>query len=101
MPGSAVSLCLSFTMTGLGLAGLLASRNIIRLIVSQQVMSKGALVALMLAGAASGHAGLAESLAVSFVFVDTATAVVALALAIQVQRRFGTLDLRELARLKG
>jgi NADH:ubiquinone oxidoreductase subunit K len=101
MNGPYLNLGLAVCLSGLGLFGLLVSRNLIRLIVSQQVMSKGAIVALMIAGTLSGQSGLAQSLAVTFIFVDTATAVIALALAIRVQQKLGTLDLRALSSLKG
>jgi NADH-quinone oxidoreductase subunit K len=88
-------------LAGIGLYGLLVMRNLIKLIVALQIMAKGAMLALVTAGAASGQLQLGQSLAVSVIVVDTLVAVVALALAVQVRRRCGTLDARELGTLKG
>jgi NADH:ubiquinone oxidoreductase subunit K len=66
-----------------------------------QVMVKAAVLALVAAGSASGRIGLSQSLGVTVIVADTVVAVIALALAVQVQRRFGTLDVRALSSLKG
>jgi NADH-quinone oxidoreductase subunit K len=88
-------------LLGVGLYGLLISRNLIRIVVVLQVLVKAAVLALVAAGSASGRIGLSQSLGVTVIVADTVVAVIALALAVQVQRRFGTLDVRALSSLKG
>lgn len=92
---------IALALAGIGLYGLLVVRNLIKLIVALQIMAKGAVLALVMAGSASGQLQLGQSLAVTVIVVDTLVAVVALALAVQVRRRCGTLDVRELGTLKG
>lgn len=87
-------------LMGVGLYGLLAVRNLIKIIVALQIMVKGALLALVAAGAASGQVNLGQSLAATVIVADTVVAVVGLALAVQVRRIVGTLDIQALARLK-
>jgi NADH:ubiquinone oxidoreductase subunit K len=87
-------------LIGIGLYGLLITRNLIKVVVALQVLVKGALLALVAAGTASGKINLGQSLAVMVIVVDTVVAVIALALALQVKRRMGTLDVKELATLK-
>ncbi len=84
-----------------GLYGLMVLRNLFRLIVALQILVKGAILALVAAGHASGQIQVGQSLAVTVIVVDTVVAVVALALAIQVKRRVGTLDVRALSSLRG
>lgn len=84
-----------------GLYGLMVLRNLFRLIVALQILVKGAILALVAAGHATGQIQVGQSLAVTVIVVDTVVAVVALALAIQVKRRVGTLDVRELSSLRG
>jgi NADH:ubiquinone oxidoreductase subunit K len=91
----------TLALVGIGLYGLLTSRRLIRLVVALQIMTKGVVVALLAAGDAVGQSQVGQSLAITVVVADTIVAVIALALAIQVQRRFGTLDLDRLAKLKG
>lgn len=90
----------TLALLGVGLYGLLAVRNLIKVIVALQILVKGALLALVAAGAAGGQVHLGQSLAVTVIVADTIVAVVGLALAVQVRRRVGTLDVRALGRLQ-
>ena len=87
-------------LIGIGLYGLLITRNLIKVVVALQVLVKGALLALVAAGTVSGKINLGQSLAVMVIVVDTVVAVIGLALALQVKRRMGTLDVKELATLQ-
>lgn len=88
-------------LLGVGLYGLLISRNLIKIVVALQLLVKAAVLALVAAGSASGRVGLSQSLGVTVIVADTVVAVIALALAVQVQRRLGTLDVRTLSSLRG
>jgi NADH-quinone oxidoreductase subunit K len=74
-------------LIGIGLYGLLITRNLIKVVVALQVLVKGALLAIVAAGTASGKINLGQSLAVMVIVVDTVVAVIGLALALQVKRR--------------
>ena len=87
-------------LIGIGLYGLLITRNLIKVVVALQVLVKGALLAIVAAGTASGKINLGQSLAVMVIVVDTVVAVIGLALALQVKRRMGTLDVKELSTLQ-
>jgi len=94
----------AFTVLGLlgvGFYGLLVSRNLIKLVIALQLMGKAAMLGLIVAGKASGQMNLSQSLAITVIVADTIVAVVGMALAIQVRRQLNTLDVRELAQLKG
>jgi len=88
-------------LIGVGMYGLLAMRNLIKLLIALQLLVKAVVLALVLAGNASGQIDLGQSLASTVIVADTVVAVVGLALAIQVRRRLGSLDVRELSRLRG
>jgi NADH:ubiquinone oxidoreductase subunit K len=87
-------------LVGLGLVGLLVTRNLIKIVVGMQVLVKGAMVALILAGKLSGQLQTAQTLALTVIVADTIVSVVALAFAVQVRRQFGTLDLQALSTLR-
>jgi NADH:ubiquinone oxidoreductase subunit K len=76
-------------------------RNLIKIMVALQILGKAAILALAMAGQASGSLNVGQSLAVTVIVADTIVAVVGLALAVQVRRRFGTLDVKTLSTLKG
>jgi len=86
---------------GVGLYGLLITRNLIKIVLVLQILVKSAMLALVLAGKASGNLDLGQSLAVTVIVADTVVAVVGLALAVQVRRRFGTLDVPQISTLRG
>lgn len=87
-------------LIGIGVYGLLITRNLIKVVIALQILAKGALLALVTAGSVSGKINLGQSLAVVVIVVDTIVAVIGLALALQVKRRMGTLDVKELSTLK-
>ena len=89
------------SLLGVGLYGLLITRNLIKLVMVLQILVKSAILALVLAGNASGNPGLGQSTAATVIVVDTIVAVVALALVVQVRRRIGTLDVSQITTLKG
>lgn len=90
-----------FLLVGSGLYGLLVIRHLLRLLVALQILMKGVVLALVVAGHLSGQMALAQSTALTVIAADTLVAVVGIALAIRLQRTFGTVDLKELTTLKG
>ncbi len=87
-------------LLGIGLLGLLVTRNLIKVVVGLQVLVKGAMLALVLAGKLSGQVQTGQTMALTVIVADTIVSVVALALAVQVRRQFGTLDLQALSTLR-
>ena len=88
-------------LLGVGLYGLLVTRNLIKIVIVLQVLVKAVVLALVLAGDAGGQAGLGQSLAATVIVADTMVAVVGLALAVQIRRRFGTVDASAISTLRG
>lgn len=96
----AVAFAAVLVLVAVGLYGLLVTRSLIRVIVALQILVKGAMVALLLAGRVSGQVETGQSLALTVIVADTIVAVVALSLAVQVRKHFGTLDVQALTTLK-
>ena len=88
-------------LLGVGFYGLLITRNLIKIVLVLQLLIKGVILALILAGKMSGNLGLGESTAATVIVADTIVAVVGLALGVQVRRRFGTLDVPKISTLRG
>ncbi len=86
-------------LLGVGLYGLLITRNLIKIVVVFQLLVKSVVLAFVLAGKVSGHPGIGESVAATVIVADTIVAVVALA--VQVRIRFGTLDIPKISSLRG
>ncbi len=88
-------------LLGVGFYGLLATRSLIRLIVALQILVKAALLGLVAAGNVTGQINVGQSLAITVIVADTVVAVIGLALGVQIRRRLGSLDVRDLSRLRG
>jgi NADH-quinone oxidoreductase subunit K len=88
-------------LLGVGFYGLLITRNLIKVVMVLQILIKGVVLALVLAGVVGGDPGLGQSTAATVIVADTIVAVVGLALAVQVRRRFGTLDVPKISTLRG
>jgi len=86
---------------GIGLYGLLITRNLIKVVVALQILVKAALLALVAAGEASAQLNLSQSIAMTVIVADTVVAVIGLALAVQVKRVLGTFDTTLLSKLRG
>ena len=88
-------------LLGIGFYGLMASRNLMKIVVALQILVKGALLGLVAAGNANGQINLGQSMALTVIVADTIVAVVGLALAVQVRRRLGTLDVPKISSMRG
>jgi NADH:ubiquinone oxidoreductase subunit K len=87
-------------LLGIGFYGLLAVRNLIKVIVALQILVKGMMLGFVLAGRLAGNVTLGQSLAIIVIVVDTIVAVVGLALAVQIRQRIGSLDIKSLTSLQ-
>ncbi len=88
-------------LLGIGFYGLMVCRNLIKIVIALQILVKAALLGLMAAGNLNGQINLSQSMALTVIVADTIVAVMGIALGVQIRRRVGTLDVRELSRLKG
>ena len=88
-------------LLGVGFYGLLACRNLIKIVVALQILVKAAVLGLVAAGYVSGQINLGQSLGITVIVADTVVAVIGIALGVQIRRHVGTLDLRDLSSLKG
>ncbi|NIM94419.1 MAG: hypothetical protein GTO18_12020 [Anaerolineales bacterium] len=88
-------------LVSVGLYGLLTVRNLIRIVIALQILVKATLLGLMVAGSMSHQINLSQSLATTVIVADTIVAVIGIALAVQIRRSLGTLDVRELSKLRG
>jgi multisubunit Na+/H+ antiporter MnhC subunit len=95
-----IALVVVFILLGVGLYALLVVSNLIKVVVALQILGKGAVLALVIAGSLRGQANLGQSMALTVIVADTIIAVVGLALAVQVRRHFDTLDLKSLTMLR-
>jgi len=86
---------------GLGLYAILSYRNLIKIFIGIEVMSKGIGLLFIAAGSANGRLALAQSYLITYIVIEAVVATVALSLIMLTYRHYGTLDIRKLSKLKG
>jgi NADH-quinone oxidoreductase subunit K len=84
-----------------GIYCLLTMRNLIKLFIGIEVISKGITLALITSGLLRANMALAQALTITFIVVEVSTVAVALAIIINVYRHTGSMDIRRLTKLKG
>ena len=92
-------LVLAATLFALGLLGVLVRRNIILVLASIEVMLNAAGLAFLAAGARWGQAD-GQVMFVFILAMAAAEVSVGLALVLKIRRRFGTLDMDAVSKLK-
>ena len=88
-------------LVGAGLLGLLGKRNLIKLFIAIEVIGKGISLMLLSTGLAKASILTAQALVVTYIVIEVSLVATALALIINVYRHKRSLDVRELANLKG
>ncbi len=88
------------SLAGVGFYCLLFTRNLIKVVVALQLIVKGVVLAFILSGYINSDQSTAQTMALTVIVADTIVAVVGLALAVQIRLRTGSLDLKNLSKLK-
>jgi multisubunit Na+/H+ antiporter MnhC subunit len=88
-------------LVGAGLYGLLAKRNLIKLFIAIEVISKGVSLLLLATGFARNNVLVAQAMVVTFIVIEVSLVATALAIIINIYRHTKSLDVRKLAKLKG
>ena len=85
----------------LGLYAILAYRNLIKIFLGIEVFSKGVALLFLGAGSANAQLGLAQSLLITYIVIEAVVATVVLGLIVHIYQHYGTLDIRQLSKLRG
>jgi multisubunit Na+/H+ antiporter MnhC subunit len=84
-----------------GIYCLLTMKNLIKLFIGIEVISKGVSLALLATGFAKKNVLLAQSLVITFIVVEVSLVATALAVIINITKHTKSLDIRKLTKLKG
>jgi len=85
----------------IGLFCLLAMKNLIKLLIGIELLSKGILLALIATGFEKNTILTSQSLAISFIVVEVSVLATAMALIINLYRHTKSLDVKNISNLKG
>ena len=96
-----VYLAFAAVLLFVGVYCLLTMKNVIKLFIGIEVISKGLSLALLSTGFVAKNTLLAQSLVITFIVVEVCLVATALALIINIYRHTKSLDIRKLTKLKG
>jgi NADH-quinone oxidoreductase subunit K len=85
----------------LGVYMLILYRNLLRLIIGVEIVAKGITLIFLSAGIHRQDVDFIQSLLVTFIIVETVLAAVMLALAVGAHKIYGSMDIRNLSKLRG
>lgn len=80
---------------------LLATRNLIRILIGLEIMTKGVTLLLAFAGYLTGETALAQTFIITLIIIEVVVAVVAVGIAVGAFKHNNTLDVRKLRNLQG
>ena len=83
-----------------GIYCVIATRNLIRVLIALELLNKAATLLMALAGAVSGKMALAQSYIIALIIIEVVVTAVGAGIVIAVHARDGSLDLRDLLRAK-
>ena len=88
-------------LIGIGIYCLLARRNIIQVVIGIEVIAKGVTLSFILAGFLQGNEQIAQAIVITIILIEVITAAIALSLIVVAHRHTGSLDIKDLRRLRG
>jgi len=88
-------------LIGIGVYCLLARRNIIQLLIGIEVIAKGVTLSFILGGFFQGNEQIAQAIVITIILIEVITMAVAMSLAVMSHRHTGSLDIKDLRRLRG
>ncbi|MCX7006435.1 MAG: NADH-quinone oxidoreductase subunit K [Kiritimatiellaeota bacterium] len=88
-------------MAVVGLYCLIVTRDMLRILLALEIITKAVTLLLIVGGMASGHMALAQALVITLIVIEVVIIVVGAGIVIAVFKHTGTLDVRRLRNLKG
>ncbi|MDR3552340.1 MAG: NADH-quinone oxidoreductase subunit K [Clostridia bacterium] len=84
-----------------GLYSLLVTRNLIRIVMSLEILTKGVTLIMLGAGYINGNMAAAQAYVITIIILEVVLLAVATGIVLGVYRRNGSLNARKLNNLKG
>jgi multisubunit Na+/H+ antiporter MnhC subunit len=85
----------------IGIYALLATRNLLRILIGIEVLNKGVTLLLIAAGYLTGRTNIIQPVIITMIVVEAVIIAVAAGVVIAAYRKNGTINIRELRNLKG
>jgi len=84
-----------------GIYLVLASRNLVRILIGIELLTKSVTLLIVEAGALTGRFGLAQALVITLIVVEVVAITIAAGIVVSAHRAIGSVDAKALTLLKG
>ena len=84
-----------------GFYQILAGHNLLRTLIGVELLIKAVTLLLVVAGYLSNHVALAQSLVITLIVVEVVFITIAVGVVLGIHRHYGSLDARNIRKLKG
>ena len=88
-------------LLAIGIYCLLTMKNLIKLFIGIEVISKSVSLVLVATGLAKNNILIAQALTITYIVIEVSLVATALAIIINIYKKTGSLDVRKLTKLKG
>jgi multicomponent Na+:H+ antiporter subunit C len=96
-----IILIVGFLMIIAGCYCLIRTYHMLKIILGIEVAMKAGTLFIVLAGYVSGNTGLAQTFVITIILIEVVVVVVAAGLTINLYKKYGSMDIRNLRKLKG
>ena len=97
--GTAFVLLAAGALFAIGLLGLIARSNLIKMVMGLELLGKGASLLFILGGYLAGDAGVSQAVVFTLIAIEAVVAGLALALVILLRRVWKTFDIARISRI--
>jgi multisubunit Na+/H+ antiporter MnhC subunit len=94
-------LVVGFLLIIAGCYGLIRTYHLLKIVIGVEVAMKAVTMFIILAGFINGKAALAQTFVITVIVIEVVVAVVAVGIAINLYHNYGSMDVRNLRKLKG
>ncbi|HPU00527.1 MAG: NADH-quinone oxidoreductase subunit K [Firmicutes bacterium] len=88
-------------IAGLGIYGIVARRNLFRMLMGFTMLTKAVTLAFVYGGAYWMNPGLGQSLAIIIIVIEAAVTAVGMSMIVNIYRHYGAVDTSQIKRLRG
>lgn len=96
-----VMLIIGFMLIIAGCYCLIRTYHMLKIIIGMEVAMKAVTMFIILAGYVNGNNDLAQTFVISIIVIEVVVAVVAAGIAMSLYKKYGSMDIRNLRKLKG
>lgn len=96
-----IALIVGVLMIITGCYGLIRTRHMLKIIIALEVAIKAATCFFIIGGFVNGEIALTEAFVVTIIVIEVVTAVVASGIALNLYKKYGSMDIDKLRRMRG